>query len=42
MWEIALVCRKRLVYVGNGLNMWETAQKCGKRLKYMENGLDIC
>ena len=38
MFEIAAAYRKRLIYVGNGLDMWETAEK---RLKYVRNYLDM-
>ena len=41
MFGIAQVYRKRLIYVGNGLDMWETAEKFWKRLKYVGKYLDL-
>ena len=45
---MAQVFEKRLIYVGNDLDLWEMAQTCGemtklfdKRLQNVENDLEI-
>ena len=35
------MCRKRLEYVGNGLDMCKMAEIFVKRLKYVGNGLSM-
>ena len=42
IWEMALLCRKRLQSVGNDLDMWRMTEICLKRLKCVWNGLDMC
>ena len=30
MWEMAEVFQKRLIYVGNNVDLWEMSQTCGE------------
>ena len=39
MWEMAYVFEKRLIYVGNDVDLLEIAEMCGKWLKYLIHGL---